>query len=150
MTELRFHSSELLASQAIKTGSHNKTLSMPGLRPNTQVLYHPLTSVVSFISANAETSIEEFAEEWDRVRRTLAVARHGTIDLLSIGCFVGALTSGFMIVAGLNQKKGFKDVRLSYFDLSTVRLSYHPVNMNHSSPMCESSIDRNLGLFCGD
>jgi mediator of RNA polymerase II transcription subunit 14 len=71
------------------------------------VSYDPRSSVVSFVSGDAESSVDEFLAEWDRVQKTLAIARH---------------------VAKMSRQKGYEDVKLLSFNLLAIEFLYHSVS----------------------
>ncbi|KAF8305241.1 MED14-domain-containing protein [Clavulina sp. PMI_390] len=82
----------------------NQVVTGPGLRPDSLVSYNPKTSIVSFLSSDVDVAIDELQGEWDRVQRTLAIARH---------------------VADISRLKGYEDVRLLSFNLLTIEFTYH-------------------------
>lgn len=82
-------------------------VSGPGLQPNSLVSYDPKTSIVSFLSSNVELAFVELQGEWDRVQKTLAIARH---------------------VSNTSRLKGYEDVRLLSFNLLTIEFTYQSVS----------------------
>lgn len=86
-------------------------VSGPGLQPNSLVSYDPKTSIVSFLSSNVELAFVELQGEWDRVQKTLAIARH---------------------VSNTSRLKGYEDVRLLSFNLLTIEFTYQSVSPTSS------------------
>lgn len=86
-------------------------VSGPGLQPNSLVSYDPKTSIVSFLSSNVEVAFGELQGEWDRVQKTLAIARH---------------------VSNTSRLKGYEDVRLLSFNLLTIEFTYQSVGTTSS------------------
>lgn len=82
-------------------------MSGPGLRANSLVSYDPKTSIVSFLSSDVDVAIDELRGEWDRVQKTLAIARH---------------------VSNMTRLKGYEDVRLLSFNLLTIEFTYQSVS----------------------
>lgn len=91
--------------------SRNQAVSGPGLRENSLVSYNPKTSIVSFLSSDVDVAIDELQGEWDRVQKTLAIARH---------------------VSNMSRYKGYEDVRLLYFNLLTIEFTYQSVSTGDS------------------
>jgi mediator of RNA polymerase II transcription subunit 14 len=82
-------------------------VSGPGLRAHSLVSYDPKTSIVSFLSSHVDVAIDELRGEWDRVQKTLAIARH---------------------VSNMTRLKGYEDVRLLSFNLLTIEFTYQSVS----------------------
>ncbi|KIY53083.1 MED14-domain-containing protein [Fistulina hepatica ATCC 64428] len=73
------------------------------IRPSKRIIYDASQAVVSFLSENVSTCVEEFLEEWARVSKMVVIARE---------------------VAGMAKEKNWPDVRLLSFDLQTVEFAY--------------------------
>ena len=82
-------------------------MSGPGLSPDSLVSYDPKSSVLSFVSGEADNAIDEFLSEWDRVEKTLAIARH---------------------VAEMSRQKEYEDVQLLSFNLLAIEFTYQSVS----------------------
>ncbi|KAF8343097.1 mediator complex subunit MED14-domain-containing protein [Cantharellus anzutake] len=102
ITEVKLRSPPPLA---FNTSRHRpSTVSGPGLSPGSLVSYDPRSSVLSFVSGEADNAIDEFLSEWDRVEKTLAIARH---------------------VAEMSRQKEYEDVQLLSFNLLAIEFTYH-------------------------
>ncbi|TDL22587.1 MED14-domain-containing protein [Rickenella mellea] len=73
------------------------------IRPSKRIIYDTREAVVSFLSENVDTCVDEFLEEWARVSKMVVIARE---------------------VAQMSKRKGWDDVRLLSFDLQTVEFAY--------------------------
>lgn len=62
---------------------------------------------MSFLSCDVDVAVDELQGEWDRVQKTLAIARH---------------------VSDMARQKGFEDVRLLSFNLLTIEFTYLTVS----------------------
>ncbi|KAF5370780.1 hypothetical protein D9758_002136 [Tetrapyrgos nigripes] len=73
------------------------------IRPSKRIVYDTNEAVVSFLSENIETCVDEFLEEWARVSKMVVIARE---------------------VAQMSKEKDWQDIRLISFDLQTVEFVY--------------------------
>jgi len=95
------------------------------IRPSKRIIYDTTEAVVSFLSENIGTCVDEFTEEWARVSKMVVIAREGT----SACCIhiVCKLTFYNFIVAQMSKEKDWKDIQLISFDLQTVEFAYAEV-----------------------
>lgn len=56
-----------------KTASASSTI----IRPSKRIIYDTTEAVVSFLSENVNTCVDEFLEEWARVSKMVVIAREG-------------------------------------------------------------------------
>lgn len=47
------------------------------IRPSKRIIYDTTQAVVSFLSENVNTCVDEFLEEWARVSKMVVIAREG-------------------------------------------------------------------------
>ncbi|KAL0956179.1 hypothetical protein HGRIS_002339 [Hohenbuehelia grisea] len=82
-----------------------KTAATTGavIRPSKRIIYDPKEAVVSFVSENVNTCVDEFLEEWARVSKMVVIARE---------------------VAQMAKTKKWNGVHLISFDLQTVEFAY--------------------------
>ncbi|KAJ7874735.1 mediator complex subunit MED14-domain-containing protein [Mycena olivaceomarginata] len=73
------------------------------IRPSKRIIYDTTEAVVSFVSENVNTCVDEFLEEWARVSKMVVIARE---------------------VAQMSKEKKWPDIRLLSFDLQTVAFAY--------------------------
>ncbi|KIK79206.1 hypothetical protein PAXRUDRAFT_161917 [Paxillus rubicundulus Ve08.2h10] len=73
------------------------------IRPSKRIIYDASEAVVSFLSEQVDTCVDEFLEEWARVSKMVVIARE---------------------VARMAKDKKWQDVRLLSFDLQTVEFAY--------------------------
>ncbi|KAG5646818.1 hypothetical protein DXG03_002195 [Asterophora parasitica] len=73
------------------------------IRPSKRIIYDTTQAVVSFLSENVNTCVDEFLEEWARVSKMVVIARE---------------------VAKMAKESSWEDVRLLSFDLQTVEFAY--------------------------
>ncbi|KAJ7078861.1 mediator complex subunit MED14-domain-containing protein [Mycena belliarum] len=73
------------------------------IRPSKRIIYDTTEAVVSFVSENVNTCVDEFLEEWARVSKMVVIARE---------------------VAKMSEEKKWPDIRLLSFDLQTVSFAY--------------------------
>ncbi|KAH7925939.1 MED14-domain-containing protein [Leucogyrophana mollusca] len=73
------------------------------IRPSKRIIYDATKAVVSFLSEDVDTCVDEFLEEWARVSKMVVIARE---------------------VARMAKEKKWQDVRLLSFDLQTVEFAY--------------------------
>ncbi|KAJ7690643.1 MED14-domain-containing protein [Mycena rosella] len=73
------------------------------IRPSKRIIYDTTEAVVSFVSENVNTCVDEFLEEWARVSKMVVIARE---------------------VAQMSKEKKWPDIRLLSFDLQTVSFAY--------------------------
>jgi mediator of RNA polymerase II transcription subunit 14 len=76
------------------------------IRPSKRIIYDTTEAVVSFVSENVNTCVDEFLEEWARVSKMVVIARE---------------------VAQMSKEKKWPDIRLLSFDLQTVAFAYASV-----------------------
>ncbi|RXW15427.1 hypothetical protein EST38_g10430 [Candolleomyces aberdarensis] len=75
------------------------------IRPSKRIIYDTTEAVVSFLSENVNTCVDEFLEEWARVSKMVVIARE---------------------VAKMSKEKAWSDIQLLSFDLQTVEFAYAP------------------------
>ncbi|KAF9242015.1 mediator complex subunit MED14-domain-containing protein [Melanogaster broomeanus] len=73
------------------------------IRPSKRIIYDATEAVVSFLSEQVDTCVDEFLEEWARVSKMVVIARE---------------------VARMAKEQKWQDVRLLSFDLQTVEFAY--------------------------
>ncbi|KAH8119598.1 MED14-domain-containing protein [Phellopilus nigrolimitatus] len=73
------------------------------IRPSKRIIYDAREAIVSFLSENVDTCVDEFLEEWAKVSKMVVIARE---------------------VAQMAKQKSWEDVRLLSFDLQTVEFAY--------------------------
>ncbi|KAJ7755751.1 mediator complex subunit MED14-domain-containing protein [Mycena maculata] len=73
------------------------------IRPSKRIIYDTTEAVVSFLSENVNTCVDEFLEEWARVSKMVVIARE---------------------VAQMSKEKKWPDIQLLSFDLQTVSFAY--------------------------
>ncbi|KAF9497312.1 MED14-domain-containing protein [Pleurotus eryngii] len=73
------------------------------IRPSKRIIYDTKDAVVSFLSEDVNTCVDEFLEEWARVSKMVVIARE---------------------VAQMAKDKKWGDVKLLSFDLQTVKFAY--------------------------
>ncbi|KAM6502426.1 Mediator complex subunit MED14 domain containing protein [Amanita muscaria] len=73
------------------------------IRPSKRIIYDTTEAVVSFLSENVNTCVDEFLEEWARVSKMVVIARE---------------------VAQMSKDKNWQGVQLLSFDLQTVEFAY--------------------------
>ena len=105
VTEVKLRSPPPLASNSSRR--RPSTVSGPGLSPDSLVSYDPRGSILSFVSGEADNAIDEFLSEWDRVEKTLAIARH---------------------VAEMSRQKEYEGVQLLSFNLLAIEFTYQSVS----------------------
>lgn len=49
------------------------------IRPSKRIIYDTNEAVVSFLSENVNTCVDEFLEEWARVSKMVVIAREGSL-----------------------------------------------------------------------
>ena len=47
------------------------------IRPSKRIIYDSTEAIVSFLSENVNTCVDEFLEEWARVSKMVVIAREG-------------------------------------------------------------------------
>jgi mediator of RNA polymerase II transcription subunit 14 len=94
------------------------------IRPSKRIIYDTTEAVVSFLSENVNTCVDEFLEEWARVSKMVVIARE---------------------VAQMAKHKKWRDVRLLSFDLQTVEFAY---SKNYTvSISCQDQLSPSGGAF---
>ncbi|KAI5116984.1 hypothetical protein M0805_001593 [Coniferiporia weirii] len=73
------------------------------IRPSKRIIYDAREAIVSFLSENVDTCVNEFLEEWAKVSKMVVIARE---------------------VAQMAKQKSWGDVQLLSFDLQTVEFTY--------------------------
>ncbi|GLB37299.1 putative MED14-domain-containing protein [Lyophyllum shimeji] len=73
------------------------------IRPSKRIIYDTTQAVVSFLSENVNTCVDEFLEEWARVSKMVVIARE---------------------IAQMAKESAWEGVRLLSFDLRTVEFAY--------------------------
>ncbi|KXN90150.1 Mediator of RNA polymerase II transcription subunit 14 [Leucoagaricus sp. SymC.cos] len=73
------------------------------IRPSKRIIYDTKEAVVSFLSENVDTCVNEFLEEWARVSKMVVIARE---------------------VGQMSKENKWQDIRLLSFDLQTVEFAY--------------------------
>lgn len=53
------------------------------IRPSKRIIYDPAEAVVSFLSENVNTCVDEFLEEWAKVSKMVVIAREGEYSIYS-------------------------------------------------------------------
>jgi mediator of RNA polymerase II transcription subunit 14 len=94
------------------------------IRPSKRIIYDTTEAVVSFLSENVNTCVDEFLEEWARVSKMVVIARQ---------------------VAQMSKEKIWPDIRLLSFDLQTVEFAYAEDYTVFIS--CEDQLSPNGGNF---
>jgi mediator of RNA polymerase II transcription subunit 14 len=51
------------------------------IRPSKRIIYDTTEAVVSFLSENVDTCVDEFLEEWARVSKMVVIAREGNCSI---------------------------------------------------------------------
>jgi mediator of RNA polymerase II transcription subunit 14 len=95
------------------------------IRPSKRIIYDTTEAVVSFLSEDVDTCVDEFLEEWARVSKMVVIAREGGRPFLRWPALMG--TDIQMAVAQMGKNKKWSDVRLLSFDLQTVEFAYAAV-----------------------
>ena len=49
------------------------------IRPSKRIIYDTTEAVVSFLSEDVDTCVDEFLEEWARVSKMVVIAREGEL-----------------------------------------------------------------------
>ena len=102
------------------------------IRPSKRIIYDATEAVVSFLSEQVDTCVDEFLEEWARVSKMVVIAREGeTLGRVLENCWL--LTTNVDTVAQMSKEKKWNDVRLLSFDLQTVEFAYSSVSLSSSS-----------------
>jgi mediator of RNA polymerase II transcription subunit 14 len=100
------------------------------IRPSKRIIYDTTEAVVSFLSENVNTCVDEFLEEWARVSKMVVIAREGSS--LTVKVEQSLLWSHCLhqfSVAQMAKRKKWRDVRLLSFDLQTVEFAYSQVSL---------------------
>ena len=79
------------------------------IRPSKSIVYDTREAVVSFLSEDVDTCVDEFVDEWAKVSKMVVIARE---------------------IAQMSKQKKFSDVRLLSFDLQTVEFAYAGVRLS--------------------
>ncbi|KAF8904360.1 mediator complex subunit MED14-domain-containing protein [Gymnopilus junonius] len=94
------------------------------IRPSKRIIYDTKEAVVSFLSENVNTCVDEFLEEWARVSKMVVIARE---------------------IAQMAKHTKWQDVRLLSFDLQTVEFAY---SQDYTvSISCEDQLSSTGGNF---
>uniref|UniRef100_A0A8H8CQ10 Mediator of RNA polymerase II transcription subunit 14 n=1 Tax=Psilocybe cubensis TaxID=181762 RepID=A0A8H8CQ10_PSICU len=94
------------------------------IRPSKRIIYDTTEAVVSFLSENVNTCVDEFLEEWAKVSKMVVIARE---------------------VAQMSSHAKWRDVRLLSFDLQTVEFAY--AESYTVSITCEDQLSSTGGSF---
>ncbi|KIJ05674.1 hypothetical protein PAXINDRAFT_21088 [Paxillus involutus ATCC 200175] len=95
------------------------------IRPSKRIIYDASEAVVSFLSEQVDTCVDEFLEEWARVSKMVVIAREGGyIEHVIFRERQFLNPSPFDAVARMAKDKKWQDVRLLSFDLQTVEFAY--------------------------
>ena len=89
-------------------GKHAGTTTI--IRPSKRIVYDTREAVVTFLSENVDTCVDEFLEEWAKVSKIVVLARE---------------------VAQMSKQKSWAGVQLISFDLQTVEFAYAKVCLSH-------------------
>lgn len=93
------------------------------IRPSKRIIYDTKEAVVSFLSENVNTCVDEFLEEWARVSKMVVIAREG-----SVLAPMPIQSPDLFSVAQMSKHRKWQDVRLLSFDLQTVEFAYAGVS----------------------
>lgn len=96
------------------------------IRPSKRIIYDTTEAVVSFLSENVNTCVDEFLEEWARVSKMVVIAREGEC-YCDTGC---THADDFAAVAQMSKQQNWHDVKLLSFDLQTVEFAYAAVSVD--------------------
>jgi mediator of RNA polymerase II transcription subunit 14 len=99
------------------------------IRPSKSVIYDTREAIVSFLSDDVNTCVDEFLDEWARVSTIVVIAREGIFLFPNIQHNFVRLTTDFFVVSQMAKAKRWNDVRLLSFDLQTVEFTYTNVRM---------------------
>lgn len=61
-----------IGKHAAATGRHGIVI-----RPSKRIIYDTREAIVSFLSENVDTCVDEFLEEWAKVSKMVVIAREG-------------------------------------------------------------------------
>ena len=102
------------------------------IRPSKRIIYDAREAVVSFLSEDVNSCVDEFLEEWARVSKMVVIAREGWF------LFYHSLSHlTILIVAQMSKRGTWHDVRLLSFDLQTVEFAYAQVlHLSFTSVLC--------------
>ena len=95
------------------------------IRPSKRIIYDTREAIVSFLSENVDTCVDEFLEEWAKVSKMVVIARE---------------------VAQMSKGKTWQDVQLLSFDLQTVEFTYAKVNFFCKNDFGMAVLTWELGL----
>lgn len=114
------------------------------IRPSKRIIYDTTEAVVSFLSENVNTCVDEFLEEWARVSKMVVIAREGN-------CLFSLYFHPYRVftVAQMSKDKEWQGVQLLSFDLQTVEFAYTSVKFcaTHVFAVVDTLV---LGLHCKD
>lgn len=83
--------------QPVSTGGTDASTSADPdrrvLHPSPRITYDPASSIISFISDNVGTCVEEFLEEWEKIHKVVSLVRESKCLVLLSRCLRG-LTPG--------------------------------------------------------
>lgn len=88
------------------------------IRPSKRIIYDTHEAIVSFLSENVDTCVDEFLEEWAKVSKMVVIARE---------------------VAQMPKRKAWQDVQLLSFDLQTVEFAYAKVKIPYQIVVLRTS-----------
>jgi len=102
--------------------------------PTQKIIYDPVSSVVSFISDNVETCVDEFLDEWHRVQRVVSIVQAGRILFYESLLYCAHPFSIHLLLVGKAKSRcRWNDVRILSFDLRRVEFVYHSVSLSFAS-----------------
>ncbi|KAG8864594.1 mediator complex subunit [Tulasnella sp. 330] len=93
-------------SQGSPPSSQPNTPLAKVLHPSRRVTFDPMSSIISFISDNVETCVDEFLEEWEKIQKVASLVPE---------------------VRQTQLKRRWDDIRIISFDLQRVVFTYHSV-----------------------
>lgn len=113
------------------------------IRPSKRIIYDTTEAVVSFLSENVDTCVDEFLEEWARVSKMVVIAREGK----STDQWLWNIILTLYLVAKMAKDFNWSDVHLLSFDLQTVEFAYASVRLTASGGQKQILTTSFAGLF---
>jgi mediator of RNA polymerase II transcription subunit 14 len=116
------------------------------IRMSKRIVYDSAQAVVSFLSEDVDTCVDEFLEEWAKVSKMVVIAREGNV--MQCDSSHSALIWCASLVAQMAKECKWPDVRLLMFDLQTVEFAYagdHTVAVTCANPSQGSTYDLRFG-----
>ncbi|KAG8891415.1 mediator complex subunit, partial [Tulasnella sp. 403] len=102
ITSVRLRDIQPVSDLSLGSGSGRGQI----LDASRNITYDPVTSIVSFISYDVNTCVEEFLGEWERVQRAAGIVRE---------------------VGHTRRKRRWSDIQILSFNLQRVELVYHSI-----------------------